>query len=170
MDTLVMRNWRQLLAAAVALALTAALLLTAQTNASAVVPAKNVTGFEVDTEVNTGLAVANTDGTAHITFLVTNARTQKPVTGLSGNIPTDAGGITLPAKVVLEFFTVAPGGCSVTPTRFTNYGAGVYRIQVVPNVLAPTCTWKSGDYLYAIHIKNGAGTTVGSDLFKLSVP
>ncbi len=170
MNTIVMRNWRQLLAAGVALTLTAALLLTAQTNASAVVAPKNVTGFEVDTEVNGGLAFANTKGIAHITFLVTNARTQRPVTGLSGDIPTDNGGISLPAKIVLSNLTVGPGGCGVTPTRLSNHGDGVYRIVVIPNVNAPTCTWESGDYLYTLHIKNGAGVVVGSDLFKLSVP
>lgn len=170
MNTIVMRNWRQLLAAALALALTAALLLTAQTDAGAAVAPKSVTGFEVDTEINGSFAVANTKGTAHITFLVTNARTQKPATGLSANIPLDNGGITLPAKIAVTYQTVAAGGCGITPTRLTNHGAGVYRIQVVPNAAVPTCTWESGEYTYAVYIKNGAGALVGADLVKLSVP
>lgn len=170
MSTFVRRSWRELLAMGVALALTAALLLSAQADARAVVAAKNVVGFEIDTETNASQAVAGGTGTVIVSMLVTNSRTQKPVTGLSNSIAPNAAGITLPSKVFLTDVTVAPGGCKVTPTAFNNHGRGVYSISMVPFVGNVACKWIAGDYVFIIQVKNGAGSVVASGLAKISVP
>ena len=125
MGTLVMKNWRQLLAIGVALGLTAALLFTAQTDAGAAVGAKNVVGFEIETETNASSAVAGGKATVNISMLVTNSRTQKAVTGLGNSIAPNPAGITLPSQVVLKEVNVAPFGCNVTPTAFNKQGRDV---------------------------------------------
>ena len=163
------RSWRYLLALAVAVGLMAAMLMTAQNEAGAAAVVKNVTGVEVDTEMNRGQAAPAGTGDALVSILVTNSRTQKPLSSLAASIARNNSGITLPARVSFGHLTVPPGGCAITPTEFTNQGDGVYTIRFVPFVGNASCKWLSGDYPYLVIIKNGAGTVIGEGLAKLSL-
>ena len=157
------------MALATVLALIAAMLLSAPSEADAAATGSVVTGVEVEAEVNASLADAGSKGFATVTFLVTNSRTQKPLTKIANTIPFDAGGITLPNRVLINNLSVAPFGCGVTPVSFRNEGRGVYSIMIVPSLSSPTCDWKDGDYLYVITVKGPGGAILGEGLAKLSV-
>lgn len=163
------RSWRYLLALAVAVGLMAAMLMTAQNEAGAAAVVKNVTGVEVDSEMNRGNAAPAGTGDALVSILVTNSRTQRPLPNLAVSIARNNSGITLPARVSFDDLTVPATGCGITPTQLTNHGNGVYTIRFVPFVGNAACKWLSGDYLYLVTIKNGAGTVIGEGLAKLSL-
>lgn len=169
MNTLVERSWRHLLALAIAVGLMAAMLITAQNEADAAAVVKNVRGVEVETEMNRGHAAPGGTGDALVSILVTTSRTQKPVSGLAASIARNNSGITLPTRVSFGNLTVPPGGCTITPTQFTNNGNGVYTIRFVPYLANANCKWLSGDYLYLVIVKDAAGKVAGEGLAKLSL-
>jgi hypothetical protein len=70
------------------------------------------------------------------------------------NLGNGTTAISLPAGWSLsDGFNVRPGGCGVTITEFTNQGAGIYDIRIVPYIGNRVCKWLSGEYIYAIQLK-----------------
>ena len=75
----------------------------------------------------------------------------------------------------MDGFNVRPGGCNASITEFSNMGSGIYDIRIVPFVGNNTCSWLSGEYVYAVAIRvsrNIGGKKVilqGSALAKLHV-
>ncbi|MGQ0592870.1 MAG: hypothetical protein ACT4QB_09525 [Gammaproteobacteria bacterium] len=103
-------------------------------------------GATLQTEGNAGLAVAGNVLPAKLSVVVTKSD-GRPATGFapSGNNVLPAGwGLT-------SGFNVPPGGCAMTPSAFTNVGAGIYTIEVVP-----ACFWVTGEHHYMVSLrKNG---------------
>jgi hypothetical protein len=94
---------------------------------------------------------ANIAASALISVLVTNPRTGLPVSNLGGSVGNGTAAISLPPGwSLIDGFNVAPGGCLMTPTEFSNLGGGVYDIRVVPFVTNPACKWLAGDYLFVV--------------------
>lgn len=146
-----------------------AILVASQSEAQASLINKNVTGVEVETEMNAGNAQNGGTGWALVSVLVTKSRTQKPLDNIAASIPTDAGGITLPNRIMFDDVTVPAGGCAVSPTQLINSGNGVYTIRFVPYLDNASCKWKTGDYIYLVTIKGSGGKVIGQGLAKLTV-
>jgi len=107
---------------------------------------------------------------ALITVLVTAAG--RPVADLGASIPPSPTQITLPPGWQLRTVLGPPGpvgtGCTMSPISFTNAGAGVYTIRVVPFLSAPECHWGLGDYHYTVGLSNAKVQGVG--LGVLTIP
>jgi hypothetical protein len=76
----------------------------------------------------------------------------RPATGFAPN-----GNNVLPAGwSLVSGFNVPPLGCGMVPIAFTNVGAGIYTIEVVPVPAVPACVWVAGEYHYMVSLsKNG---------------
>ena len=169
MNTFALRNTRIVIAALLTMALAAGLLMSAQGEADAGAKSSHVIGVEVDTEVNSGSASPGNTGWALMSVLVTKSRTQRPVSNVAASVARNDNGITMPARVVFETVTVPPGGCTSTPTQFSNSGDGVYNIRFVPFVNNASCEWLAGDYIYEVTIKGAAGAVLGKGLARFSL-
>lgn len=169
MTTLISRSGRHLVVWAVALTMMGAILVASQDEARAFVVTKNVTGVEVETEMNSGNAQAGGTGWALVSISVTKSRTQRPLKSVASSISNNASGISLPSRIVFDDVTVPAGGCAITPTQLINHGDGVYTIRFVPAVSNTNCKWKTGDYIYNVIIKDGGGKVLGQGLAKLTV-
>lgn len=124
---------------------------------------------------NAGASGANISASALISVMVT--LDGAPVTDLGTTVGTGTSVVSLPAGWSLSAgFNVRPGGCDVSVTQFDNDGAGIYDIRIVPFVANPSCTWLSGEYIFAVQIKvtrTIAGKKVvlqGGTLAKLTIP
>ncbi len=101
-------------------------------------------GATLQTEGHAGHAVAGNVLPAKLSVVVTKSD-GRPATGFpSGN--------DLPRGwSLVSGFNVPLGGCPVTPIAFTNVGAGIYTIEVVPG-----CFWVAGEHHYMVSLsKNG---------------
>lgn len=105
-------------------------------------------GATLQTEGLAGLAVHGNAAAAKLSVVVTRPN-GKPATGFHA-----APGAILPGGwSVLSAFNMPPGGCAVMPVAFSNLGAGIYTIDVVP---AAGCLWVAGEHHYVVSIsKNG---------------
>lgn len=133
----------------------------------------------VQMQINRSNAIAGGSGakvlsSALISVMVTLEGVPVP------NLGVDAGNgssiITLPAGWTFSGgFNVRPGGCDVSVTEFSNEGAGIYDIRIVPFVGTAACAWLSGEYIYGVQIKVSrtiGGKTVvlqGGALGKLTI-
>ena len=124
-------------------------------------------GATLQTEGNAGLAVAGNVLPATLSVVVTKSD-GRPATGFAPN-----GNHVLPAGWRLDSgFNVPPGGCEMVPMAFTNVGAGIYTIDVLPG-----CLWVAGEHHYMVSLsKNGRrggegqGNLRASTLGALKVP
>jgi hypothetical protein len=95
-------------------------------------------GATLQTEGNAGLAAGNVLP-AKLSVVVTKSD-GRPATGFAPN-----GNHVLPAGWRLDSdFNGPPGGCGIVPIAFTNVGAGIYTIDVLPagcGSRASTTTW-----------------------------
>ncbi|MGH8575702.1 MAG: hypothetical protein ACREXX_18995 [Gammaproteobacteria bacterium] len=99
-------------------------------------------GATLQTEGNAGLAVAGNALPAKLSVVVTKSD-GRPATGFA-----PSGNNVLPAGWgLVSGFNVPPGGCAVTPLAFTNVGAGIYTIDVVPG-----CPWVAGEHHYMVSL------------------
>ncbi|MGH8575727.1 MAG: hypothetical protein ACREXX_19820 [Gammaproteobacteria bacterium] len=105
-------------------------------------------GATLQTEGNAGLAVAGNGLPAKLSVVVTKSD-GRPATGFAPN-----GNHVLPAGWSLTSgFNVPPGGCGMVPIAFTNVGAGIYTIDVLP---AGCPFWVAGEHHYMVSLsKNG---------------
>jgi hypothetical protein len=103
-------------------------------------------GATLQTEGNAGLAVAGNVLPATLSVVVTKSD-GRPATGFAPN-----GNHDLPAGwSLISGFNVPPGGCGMVPVAFTNVGAGIYTIDVLPG-----CPWVAGEHHYMVSLsKNG---------------
>jgi hypothetical protein len=103
-------------------------------------------GATLQTEGNAGLAVAGNVLPATLSVVVTNSN-GRPATGFAPN-----GNNVLPTGWSLTSgFNMPPGGCGMVPVAFTNVGAGIYTIDVLPG-----CPWVAGEHHYMVSLsKNG---------------
>ncbi|MGH8577891.1 MAG: hypothetical protein ACREXJ_13475 [Gammaproteobacteria bacterium] len=103
-------------------------------------------GATLQTEGNAGLAFAGNSAPAKLSVVVTKSN-GRPATGFA-----PSGNDVLPAGWgLVSGFNVPPGGCAVTPIAFTNVGAGIYTVEVVPG-----CLWVAGEHHYMVSLsKNG---------------
>ena len=107
-------------------------------------------GATLQTEGNAGLAVATGNLLpalpAKLSVVVTKSD-GRPATGFASN-----GNNVLPAGWRLDSgFNVPQGGCGLVPVGFTNVGAGIYTIDVLPG-----CPWVAGEHHYMVSLsKNG---------------
>jgi hypothetical protein len=126
-------------------------------------------GATLQTEANAGTAAGGNAGLAVISVLITK-NNGLPAPNLGGN------GTTLPTGWTLESdFNFPSGGCPVklasTAQPFTNEGAGVYTIEVVPDGVG--CTWEAGVYHYVVSINRNVpsvGRFKGSTLGSIDIP
>lgn len=108
----------------------------------------------------------NTSASARITVVMT--RTGRPVNeqgSTTGNGTTEIG---LPGGWDLTVYHAPAGGCEFVAVKFTNEGAGVYTIEVLPPPDTPACAWQSGQYTYVVRFSRGS--TRGSALGTLTIP
>ena len=103
-------------------------------------------GATLQTEGNAGLAVTGNLLPAKLSVVVTKSA-GRPATGFAAN-----GNNVLPAGWRLDSgFNVPQGGCGLVPVEFTNVGAGIYTIDVLPG-----CPWVAGEHHYMVSLsKNG---------------
>ena len=102
-------------------------------------------GATLQTEGNAGLAVAGNVLPATLSVVVTKSD-GRPATGFAPNNHELPAGWSL-----ISDFNVPPGGCGMVPVAFTNVGAGIYTIDVLPG-----CPWVAGEYHYMVSVsKNG---------------
>lgn len=113
-------------------------------------------GATLQTEGNAGLAVAGNLLPAKLSVVVTKSD-GRPATGFAAN-----GHNVLPAGwSLVSGFNVPPGGCGMVPVAFTNVGAGIYTIDVLPT----GCPfWVAGEHHYMVSLsKNGRRGGHGDD-------
>ena len=105
-------------------------------------------GATLQTESNAGLAVAGNVLPAKLSVVVTKSN-GRPATGFAPN-----GNNVLPRGwSLVSGFNVPPGGCGLVPIAFTNIGAGIYTIDVLP---AGCPFWVAGEHHYMVSLsKNG---------------
>jgi hypothetical protein len=105
-------------------------------------------GATLQTEGNAGLAAAGNVLPAKLSVVVTKSD-GRPATGFAPN-----GNHVLPAGWRLDSdFNGPPGGCGIVPIAFTNVGAGIYTIDVLP---AGCPFWVAGEHHYMVSLsKNG---------------
>lgn len=168
-NTFTISNKRAVLAALLAIAMATAMLFATQGEADAGAVSTHVIGVEVDTAVNALNADPGDKGDVLMTVLVTKSRTQRPVSNVAASVARNNNGITLPARVEFSSLTVSAGGCSATPTEFTNSGNGTYNIRFVPFTGNASCDWLAGDYVYMVTIKTAGGAVLGQGLATLSL-
>jgi hypothetical protein len=131
----------------------------------------------VQTETNPSNAAAGESGASIGVSALISVLVIKPngggVSNLGDSIGDGTSGITLPTGWTLTTgFNVAPGGCLMSPTQFTNGGGGIYTIRVVPFLDNPSCQWLSGEYHYVVRVNVALDTTTfrGRGLGVLRIP
>jgi hypothetical protein len=112
---------------------------------------------------------AGIGSSALITVVVTSNGV--PQKRLGNSVGDGSAEIALPSGWKLLSHIAPPGGCSLTPTEFYNWGDGSYSIRVVPFVRTAGCAWLAGDYHYVVQLSKGAraGTFTGSGLGVLTI-
>lgn len=117
-------------------------------------------GATLLTEGNADLAAAGNALPAKLSVVVTKSDS-RPATGFAPNRDN-----VLPAGWDLTSgFNVPSGGCGMVPLAFTNVGAGVYPIDVLPG-----CPWVAGEHHYMVSVGEGnRGNLRASTLGTLTV-
>lgn len=117
-------------------------------------------------EAQDGESGTNTSARARITVVMTNKGKVVDQQGnTTGNGTTEIG---LPSGWTLTVYGFPTAGCEFVPVKFTNEGAGVYTIEVLPPPDTPACVWHSGQYTYVVQFAKGSSR--GSSLGHLTIP